>query len=148
MINKKELPYQIAIATLAFGVLWLGYVYVKNLPKSTWRINNVKMYTISVSPGEEIVWTLDICRYTDKEYILTNFLRNSETGDAILINRTDTLEIKKGECKSVLQKGKIPTHSATGESRVFVRLTVRDTPDKLYPPVEGISDSLIIEGEK
>lgn len=142
---KKELPFIITILVLACGFVWLGYVYYKSIPQPTWTINKVQMVTESSTPGGEIIWMLDICRYTDKEYVMVNYLRNSGSGDAVFVARNDDLNIKKGECKHLLQKGNLPLNTALGDSVVFVRLTVRDTPSELHPPVEAVSNTLIIK---
>lgn len=137
--------YFFAIIFILLGTcLILVYGFYKRIPRKTWVINNVQMLSSNIHPGSEIAWTVDVCRYTNKEYIAVNYVLNTESNDAVLVTRRNDLDISKGECKELIQTGIIPLHASPGESKLFIRLTTRDTPSELFPPVEATSQTFNI----
>src|SRR6476620_8531714 len=110
-------------AILMLVVVCYCFIFYKNPPKKTWEISQVRVLTTEAKPGTELTWVIDLCRFTQKEYVAVNYLRNIATGDAVLINRVDDLKISQGECKSLEQKGSVPFHAGEGESQIFMRLT-------------------------
>jgi hypothetical protein len=144
-MNRQNFPLYIAVLALALGFAWLAYIFNARQPKKTWTINSVTVLNTETTISGKISWEVNLCRYTDKEYVQVNYIKNEATGDAVLVNRIDDLKIKKGECKVLTQESIIPFHTGTGESQLFTRLTTRDSASQLYPPVEGISKPFIIK---
>lgn len=87
----------VALYLIGIGVMgFLLFTILVNLPHKTFVINSI---TVQSPIKDQLTWTSNACRYTDRPITVTRTLTNTDTGDFYTIPDHSSLSVLKvGQC--------------------------------------------------
>lgn len=145
---RKFFPFYIAAVFLFFG---FGYLVYLKVPKLAWDYQTaeshqqgfpVNIETIEI--GGTVTVKADICRYTKRDYIVSRYIRNLNTGKEVFVDRLDDIPLEDNECKVMDFDTNVPAHVDPGDSIVVTRFTTRKDLRSLFPQVDLVSHRFTI----